>query len=412
VKQLAARITWTIGAAALAALLIYIFWPAPVVVPVARVERGPLVVTVDEDGRTRIKERYEVSSPLAGRLRRIELHEGDSVAAGKTLLATIEPSDPSLLDARARAEAVARVKASEAAVDQADSRLEMARAELTLTETELGRQRQLRQRNAVSQSELDEAESTYRASVEEMAVSRHAATIARFELEQAKAALIHTQESTGALELPNFEIRSPIRGKVLRVIQESAGVVQPGTKLIEVGDASDLEIEVDVLSTDAVRIVPGNRAIIEHWGGEKQLHGYVRRVEPSGFLKVSALGVEEQRVYVIIDVVEPPEARPTLGDAFRVEARIVEWESSDVLQVPLGALFRDGDQWAAFVVESGVARLTHLEIGHRNPLAAEVISGLKAGQEVVVHPGDNLRDGVGVRREKSTFQAMRDDVHE
>ena len=398
-KQLVTTLMWVIGAGAVVALIVYLFWPAPVNVQVARVERGPLLVTIDEDGRTRIKERYEVSSPLAGRLRRIELHEGDAVEEGKTLLATIEPSDPSLLDARTRAEATARVKASEAAVEQSDSRLEKARAELVLAETELGRFRQLRQRNAASQSELDEAESIYRASVEEVAVARHGAQIARFELEQAKAALIHTQESPSALELPRFEIRSPITGKVLRVLQESAGFVEPGTKLIEVGDSTDLEIEVDVLSTDAVRIAPGHKAIIEHWGGEKPLHGYVRRIDPSGFTKISALGVEEQRVYVIIDLVEPPDARPTLGDAFRVEARVVEWESSDVLQVPLGALFRDGEKWAAFVIEQGVAHLRHLEIGHRNPLAAEVLSGLTAGQEVVVHPGDNLRDGVSVRRE-------------
>jgi HlyD family secretion protein len=294
---------------------------------------------------------------------------------------------------------MARVKASETAVEQSTSRLEKARADLAFAETELGRVREMRQRNAASPSELDEAESKYRAQSEEVAVARHAVTIARFELEQAKAALIHTQETSNSIDEPRFEIRSPITGRVLRVIQESAGYVEPGTKLIEVGDAADLEVEVDVLSTDAVRVRPGNSVIIEQWGGERPLHGYVRRIEPSGFTKISALGVEEQRVYVIIDLVEPPQERPTLGDAFRVEARIVEWESADVLKLPLSALFRDGDEWAVFVVERGTARLRRVTIGHQSSLEAEVLAGLSAGEEAILHPGDNIRAGIVVKSE-------------
>ena len=396
-KLTVGKLAWVLIGLGVVAMVAYLFWPAPVAVQTAGAQRGPLVVTVDEDGKTRIKERYEVSSPLAGRLRRIELHEGDSVEAGRTLLATIEPSDPSLLDARARAEATARVQASESAVEQADSRLEKARAELALAETELGRVTHLRQRNAASQSELDEAQSIYRAQSEEVGAARHAAQIARFELAQARAALIHTHETSHSADMPRFEIHSPITGHVLRVIQESAGFVEPGTKLIEVGDAADLEIEVDVLSIDAVRVRPGNSVIIEQWGNEQPLHGYVRRVEPSGFTKISALGVEEQRVYVIIELVEPPEARPTLGDAFRVEARIVEWESSDVLKIPLSALFRDGTQWAVFVVERGTARLRHVKIGHRSSLEAEVLEGLVAGEKVILYPGDNVSPGIAVK---------------
>ncbi len=396
-KPTAGKVAWVVIALAVMGLVAYLLWPAPIAVQTARTARGALMVTIDEDGKTRIKERYEVSSPLAGRVRRIELHEGDAVAAGDTLLATIEPSDPSLLDARARAETTARVQASESAVEQADSRLEKARAGLAFAETELGRITQLRQRNAAAQSELDEAQAIYRAQSEEVAVARYAAQIARFELEQAKAALIHTQESSSSPDEPRFEIRSPITGHVLRVIQESAGHVVPGTKLIEVGDAQDLEIEVDVLSTDAVRVRPGNSVIIEQWGGEQPLHGFVRRVEPSGFTKISALGVEEQRVYVIIDLVEPAEARPTLGDSFRVEARIVEWESASVLKVPLSALFRDGSEWAVFVVQRGTARLRRVKIGHRSSLEAEVLEGLDADEEVILHPGDNVRPGIAVK---------------
>jgi HlyD family secretion protein len=399
VKLTVGKVAWAGVGLAVVAAVVYLFWPAPVAVQTARVGRGPLAVTVDEDGKTRIKERYEVFSPLAGQLRRIELHEGDPVETGQTLLATIEPADPSLLDARARAEATARVRASETAVEQSTSRLEKARADLAFAETELGRVREMRQRNAASDSELDGAQSKYRAQSEEVAVARHAVTIARFELEQAKAALIHTQETSNSIDEPRFEIRSPITGRVLRVIQESAGYVEPGTKLIEVGDAADLEVEVDVLSTDAVRVRPGNSVIIEQWGGERPLHGYVRRIEPSGFTKISALGVEEQRVYVIIDLVEPPQERPTLGDAFRVEARIVEWESADVLKLPLSALFRDGDEWAVFVVERGTARLRRVTIGHQSSLEAEVLAGLSAGEEAILHPGDNIRAGIVVKSE-------------
>lgn len=398
-KLTVGKVAWAGVGLAVVAAVVYLFWPAPVAVQTARVGRGPLAVTVDEDGKTRIKERYEVFSPLAGQLRRIELHEGDPVETGQTLLATIEPADPSLLDARARAEATARVRASETAVEQSTSRLEKARADLAFAETELGRVREMRQRNAASDSELDGAQSKYRAQSEEVAVARHAVTIARFELEQAKAALIHTQETSNSIDEPRFEIRSPITGRVLRVIQESAGYVEPGTKLIEVGDAADLEVEVDVLSTDAVRVRPGNSVIIEQWGGERPLHGYVRRIEPSGFTKISALGVEEQRVYVIIDLVEPPQERPTLGDAFRVEARIVEWESADVLKLPLSALFRDGDEWAVFVVERGTARLRRVTIGHQSSLEAEVLAGLSAGEEAILHPGDNIRAGIVVKSE-------------
>lgn len=396
-KLTAGKIAWLVVGAVAAAVITYLFWPAPVAVQTALVARGPLLVTVDEDGKTRIKERYEVYSPLSGRLRRIELHEGDVVEAGKTLLATIEPADPSLLDARARAEATARVKASETAVEQSDSRLKEAQAELELAETELGRATKLRQASSISESDFDRAQNLFRIHSEQAAVARHAAQISRFELAQAQAALLHTQESSNPIDAPRFEIRAPITGRVLRVIQESAAYVEPGTKLIEVGDAEDLEIEVDVLSTDAVRVRPGNPVVIEQWGGDKPLSGYVRRVEPSGFTKISALGVEEQRVYVIVDLVEPPEARPTLGDAFRVEARIVEWQSEDVLKIPLSSLFRDGDAWAVFAVVNGRADLRHVEIGHRSRLEAEVIEGLTAGQNVIVHPGDNVRHGAAVR---------------
>ncbi len=323
----------------------FAFWPEPVDVDLAKVERGSLQVTVDEDGKTRIREKYVVSAPLVGRLLRINMEAGDPVVAGKTLLATIEPRDPDLLDARAVAQAEARVKASEATLKKMEPMFEEVRAAQAFAEAELTRARKAAVSNAVSKSELENAEYVFRQKSEEMRSTRIQEEIARFELEQAEAALLRTKpredDAVGSTANGNggwtFTIYSPINGRVLRVLQESAAVVNAGTPLLELGDPLDLEVEVDVLSRDAVKIHPGARVLLEHWGGEKPLVGRVRLVEPSGFTKISTLGVEEQRVNVIVDFVDPPDARTALGDGFRVEARVVIDEAKDVLKVPTSA---------------------------------------------------------------------------
>jgi HlyD family secretion protein len=387
--------------------LVYAFRPRPVEVDVAEVARGPLQVTVDEDGRTRIRERYIVSAPLAGRLQRIRLRAGDEIEAGDTVLASIAPTDPALLDARAQAESEARVRAAEAALERADPQVEAARAALQFAESDLARTRRLHERNAASRDEVERAELLYRTRTQELRSAQFAQEIARFELEQARAALVRTRQPQGnSTDSQNdenhqpddwhFEIHSPITGRVLRVIQESETVVVPGERLLEVGDPTDLEIEIDVLSSDAVRVTPGDRVLLEQWGGELPLVGVVRTVEPSAFTKVSALGVEEQRVNVIVDLVDPPAHRPTLGDGFRVEARIVVWEDDDVLKVPAGALFRHDRDWAVFVVENGRAVLRTVQIGRRNGLEAQVLDGLEEDELVVAHPGDRIFDGVAV----------------
>jgi HlyD family secretion protein len=260
--------------------------------------------------------------------------------------------------------------------------------------------------NAVSKSELENAEYEYRRASEEQRSMRIQEEIAQFELEQAKAALLRTrprgdESGNTAANGSNgwtFTIYSPINGSVLRVLQESAAVVTAGTPLLELGDPLDLEAEIDVLSRDAVKIHPGARVLLEHWGGDEPLVGRVRLVEPSGFTKISTLGVEEQRVYVIVDFVDPPEARQTLGDGFRVEARIVIDEANDVLKVPTSALFRVGKESAVFQVVDGVAREQIVKIGRQNGLEAEVLSGLAAGDEVVIHPSDQVENGVQVRQ--------------
>lgn len=370
--------------------------PRPAPVDLALVARGPLQVTVDDDGRTRVKERYVVSSPLAGRLARIPYKAGEPVHAGRTLLAVIDPSDPALLDARAVAEAEARVRAAALAVERARTQIVAANAALEFATSELRRAQTAESRGGANAREVEDARLSVTMRTEEARAAEFARQIAVFELAQAEAALVRTRpaEEGADAEAARLTILSPIDGRVLRVLRESAGFVSPGTPLVEIGDSADLEIEVDVLSPDAVRIAPGAAVHIENWGGPAALRGRVRLVEPSAFTKVSALGVEEQRVNVIIDFVDPPSARAGLGDGFRVQTRIVVSEAADVLKVPTGALFRQGDRWATFVEHNGRASLRLLEIGRRNHAEAEVLSGLSVGERVVVYPSDRVRDGV------------------
>ncbi|MDC0934707.1 HlyD family efflux transporter periplasmic adaptor subunit [Pirellulales bacterium] len=378
--------------------------PEPVQVDLARVTKGDIRVTVDEDGKSRIRERYVVSTPLAGRLLRIDLEPGDEVASGETLLATIEPRNPELLDARTIAQAEARVSAAEASLQKMGPLLEEAQATQEFTEAELRRMRDARVKNlsAVSESEIQSKLLAYRTASAMLRIAKHNEEIARFELQQARAALIHSRPAVGEAPSPdngwNFMILAPISGRVLRVFQESSAVVGSGTALLELGDRRDLEVEVDVLSRDAVRIEPGDKVWLEHWGGAKPLQGVVRLVEPSAFTKISTLGVEEQRVNVIVDLLDPPANRAALGDGFRVEARIVVDEAADVLTAPTSALFRSGEGWAAFLARDGVAHLQPVELGLRSGLAAEVLGGLSDGDAVVVHPGDNIFDGASIRQ--------------
>ena len=380
-----------------AGFLVYAFWPQPVPVDVAEVARGALRVTIEAEGRTRVREIYVVSSPVAGSVRRLEPQAGDTVIAGETVLATVEPVAPTILDVRTRRQAEAAVKAAEAARALARAELVGAEAQHDFALAELDRTRSLAERGTASQSALDRAtmEATSRQATLETA--RAALRVKDFELENARAQLIEPADE-GAVNggACCVDVRSPIDGRVLRVLHESEGVVAAGEPLIEVGDPEDLEIVVDLLSADAVRVSEGAAVLIDDWGGGRILAGRLRRVEPYGFTKVSALGVEEQRVNVIIDFVDPPEARPSLAHGFRVMVRIVEWEGDGILVAPMGGVFREGDDWAAFVMEDGRAHLRRLEIGRTNGREAEILGGLEAGERVILHPSDLVLDGVSV----------------
>lgn len=328
----------------------------------------------------------------------------DPLVAGKTLIAAVEPTDPELLDARVLTQAEARVQAAEAARQLALAQVERTRANYDLAESELGRAGRLRENKTIAQSDFDAAASKERSASAELRAAQFSVQIAEFELAQAKAALIHSQpqdattnhDAASNNRQRRFEVPSPIAGRVLLVFQESATIVSPGTRLVEVGDSKQLEIEIEVLSTDAVKIRDGAKVVLDHWGGEEPLTASVRLVEPSAFTKVSALGVEEQRVYVIADFDGPPEKWQSLGDGYRVEAHVVIWERADVIKIPVGALFRTGDDWTVYAVVHGQAELRRIQAGRNNGVEVEILKGLAEGEQVVVHPSDRIRSGVSV----------------
>ena len=384
--------------AVVAAALAYGFWPVPIKIDVAAATRGTLQVTVSDDGKTRIREKYIVSAPVSGKLLRVELEEGDAVNQGQTVLARIEPGDPTLLDARALAEAEARVRAAEAAVRQAEASLQRANEAHELAQHDYARARDLVQTKAIPMSEFDQAEHRERMAEADVRSAEFAVAVAKFELDLAKAALLSTQPPSDSDDAPTtLTIASPINGQVLHVLQENAGVVTPGTPLLEIGDPHDLEMVIDVLSTDAVKIQPGAQVLIEHWGGDGELEGTVRLVEPSAFQKISALGVEEQRVNVIADFTSPFEQRKTLGDEYRIEARIVVDEVHDVVKVPTGVLLRSGDRWNVFRVANGRASLQAVETAKTNGLQVEIVNGISADDVLILHPTDKIRQGTRVR---------------
>jgi HlyD family secretion protein len=377
---------------AIVAGIVYGFMPKPVPSEFANAGRGNLRVTIDEEGFTRVKDRFTISAPLMGEAARIDLKPGDSVNVG-AVITTLAPTSPLLLDARSKAQAVANAEAAEASVKQAEAQLEAAQAQLDLAVKERGRLEKLKAPDQVSTDQVEAARLKEAAAQATVKSADFGVKVAGFQRDMAKAALIG---GNGDAALDSIEIRSPVKGQVLRVYHESAGPVQAGTMLIEIGDPRSLEAVVDLLSSDAVRVKPGMKVSIERWGGAEPLEGKVRRIEPSGFTKVSSLGVEEQRVNVIIDFVGKPEVWSRLGDQFRVEARVITTERRDVIKVPAGALFNTPDGTALFVVVDGKAEQRVVELGERNGLEAEIRSNLNDGDTVIVHPSDDIEDGSAV----------------
>lgn len=384
----------------LAGAAVWLLRPQPVPVDLATVRAGPMRVTVDEEGRARVREVYTVAAPMHGRLRRITAEVGDPVVADETVLARIEPAEPAFLDIRSMREAEAAASAAKAGLVLVDAEIARVEAELTLAEAELKRARTLVRSNAVSQAVVDRRESEARALEAALDEAKARREMSEFELETARARLIQPGDErrlTVAEDGCCVPVTAPVTGVVLAVREESETVVDPGAPLVDIGDPGDLEVVVDVLSRDAVRVAEGARATIEGWGGPP-LEATVRRVEPAGFTKISALGVEEQRVNIILDPAPDDDGalQPgwrLLGHGYRVDVRITTFAADDVLKVPLAALFREGGSWAVFVDEDGRAALRLIDIEARDRTDAMVTAGLEPGEQVVLYPSERVTDG-------------------
>lgn len=377
------------------AALAFGFWPKPTKVETDVVQRAALKEIITQEGKTRVIDRFVVSAPITGVSQRIKLLAGDEVTRGQILL-SIEPSHPTSLDSRERAQAQARIAAAEATFGGAQARLHSSEADATLAAGELARIRRLSRSSMVSAQALDAAEARDQIAQANRRSAAFAVTIARYDLEAARAVLGTETESEDRSGTHCVPVLSPIDGHVLKVLHQSEGAVQPGTPLIEIGDPHSLEVETEVPSDDAVRIRPGTQVEYTGWGGDLPLEGTVLSVEPLAFTKVSALGVEEQRVRVISTLASEPKRWDRLGDGYKLDAHFVLWKKGNVLQIPTAALFRSQDHWAVFVIRSHRARLTRVQIGHRGALAVEITQGLSAGERVIVHPDSHLKDGARV----------------
>jgi HlyD family secretion protein len=379
------------GVAVVAVILAVAMWPSAMDVETATVTRGPMQVTIDEEGETRVRERFVVSAPVAGTVERIELEPGDPVVRGKTIVARLTPAAAPLIDPRSRAELRAAAEAASAAVGQAKAELERAVAARNRSAATATRLESLLKSGAISRDELEAAQTMHRSNVEAVRAAEFAVARAEHERQLARARLTPSIGGGGIVN-----VVAPVNGVVLKRMRESTSVVPVGEPLLEIGDPGSLEVVADLLSTDAVRVTRGAPVMIDQWGGPHPLEGRVRLVEPSGFMKISALGVEEQRVNVIVDFESEVEPR-SLGDGYRVEVRIVTWREDAVLKVPVGALFRRGQEWAVFVVDGGRAREQMVQIGQRNDREAQIVKGLTEGQPVVLHPPDTLTNDASVR---------------
>ena len=402
-------------------VIVRAFQPSPVLVDVATVATGRLRVTVDDDGHTRVRERYTISAPIRGRLLRANLDPGHPVRAGETVVAEFEAIAPDLLDARSRAEARARLSRAEAALSGARARKEQADANLDQAVADLARAGELQQQGIQSPAAYESAVRTERRAREGARAAEFAVQVSLFEVDVARASLREADATdVGAQDPPpakhrnggagttrvsarsgRLSMRSPIDGKVLRVFEESSRTLAVGDPILEVGNTEALEIVADYLSQDAVKVRPGMPVLISGWGGDDAqgdgtLRGRVRLAEPGGFTKVSALGVEEQRVNILVDPVGDAERWKVVGDGYRVELRIILWEQDEARIVPTGALFRRGDSWVVFVVEGAVARMRRVALGRRNGLEAQVLDGLEDGEQLVLYPSDLIGDGARV----------------
>lgn len=379
------RVSFIVILLAILALVVYAIIPSPIKVDAGIVKTGPMTVTIDEEGETRAHDRYVIASPVSGRLERVELLEGNPVKKGDAVaVVRLTPLDP-----KEEEQLRARLQTSESLRKEADEHVEHAKSDYELARKNRGRAEELSKQGYITAQALDQARNDESTRAKEFEAAKFKASAASSEVKAAKAALMAAEGESGN----KVGIRSPAQGKVLRIMEKSERVIAAGTPVLVIGDPERLEVVVDVLSTDAVKIRPGMPVMLEGWGGETPIRARVRTVEPSAFTKTSALGIEEQRVNIIADFVDHP---GPLGDGFRVEARIIIWKGEKVLTAPSASLFRHGNNWAVFVVEGRRARLREVTAGHRNPNEVEVLDGVKDGEKVILHPENLISDGTRI----------------
>jgi HlyD family secretion protein len=379
------------------ALLAWGFWPQPVLVEAVAAMRAPLAVSIEEEGRTRVIDRYIVSAPVDGVACRVQLEVGDPVKKGQVLLG-ITPLESQIMDPRSRAQAKARVSAAGSALRAAQEEAQAATVAQEYAATELERLRPLIEEGLIARDAFNRAETEAKTSAAAKRSADFNVDVAGYDLEAARTTLQYSAATASGIPAERVPVRAPIDGRILKVQHECEGAVRTGDPLLEVGDPTALEIEVDVLSADAVKIKPGMQVLFDRWGGEQPLQGRVRNIEPVGFTKISALGVEEQRVLVISDFTSHGEQWQRLGDGYRVEAHFILWQEDDVLQVPASSLFRYKQGWAVFVIDGNRASRREIKVGQRNGLNAQILAGVATGEMVINHPSDSVEDGRSVKQ--------------
>lgn len=405
-------LVWLVILALVAGAIAYLIKPRPIVVDLHTVQKGSLMVSIDEEGRTRVRDVYTLSAPVTGKLDRINLKVGDTVKANETPLITIHPQSPAYLDVRSEKQATAAIDTAKATRKFSLAELERVKSDLSFAKSEYERAQQLLQERVIPAQQLEDAEHVYKVAQAALSSARAAVQMRSFELEQAKAMLITPAD--GMIEGENCQcvpMTSAISGQILKVFDPSSRTVTTGEMLLEIGNASELEIVVDLLSADAVQVQVGNRVLINDWGGDSVLEGRVRRIEPFGFTKVSALGIEEQRVNVIIDLVSDQQSWKRLGHGYQVGLSIVLWQADEIISLPLTAIFRKSlsqdeaneDQWAVFAEEQGEVHVRDITLGKKSGLNAQVLIGLEIGERVVLHPSNKIKGGVAIVDRSDSF---------
>ena len=384
------------GALVLLGLGYVSFRTDPVPVDIVDVTRGPLQVTINADGKTRVRDLFEISSPIAGTALRSPVAVGDPVAAGETVVAIVRPGTPSLLDERTRRQAEATLQEARASLHLAETELLRAEKDRDFSQTQFDRTKSLVTSGVASITRMEDAAQTLAIAEAAVAAARARIELAQGTIERAEASLMMPVSADEVPDSCCIRIKAPADGVVLSIDTVSQRPVSPGTPLLTLGDPADLELVADILSSDGVRLQPGAPAIVERWGGPGTLDARLDRIDPAARTKISALGIEEQRVDAYLSLVTPVAERPGLGDGFSVFVRIVEWQADDVLQLPVSALFRSGEDWAVFVVENGVARRRIVTLGHRNTRMAEIAAGVTEGERIITHPSDKVTDGVAI----------------